>query len=386
VAVAVVNQASQVKNTGATSPQVFVFSGSFTPSAGSRLLVFMSQDLTPRHYTAAALDGTVTTCTEVAAGSSSKSGGMAFISDELSGTMPTQVTLSGDGSAASNIIIVAELTGADLTSGATAATIELIRTGTTGAATGIALTGTGTVTDTGSLSVGVVATNSTGGTQGVVTGWTQFTASAAWSNISCFVWDAAIAAGSSPDVTLTWTTAQYSWGCTFTVRPVVTSGTPIGADEQSVWSVNALIGSDEQATWDLNALISAAEQAVWDLSTAIGADEQAIWNLDAFVGIDEQITWNVLVLALAGADEQAVWSINASVSADEQTVWDVLVNLTAIGADEQAIWDTYSPIGTSEQIVWDALVSIWVDEQAVWDTNAPVGTSEQAVWDLIAFV
>lgn len=112
----------------------------------------------------------------------------------------------------------------------------------------------------------------------------------------------------------------------------------------------------------------------------VGADEQTVWDLNATTGSDEQTVWDLN--AVTGSNEQTVWDLNSIIGSNEQTVWDVLTLALTVGADEQAVWNIGGPIGASEQTVWDILAAIGSSEQTVWDLNAITGADEQAVWDV----
>ncbi len=150
----------------------------------------------------------------------------AWISDPLSGTMPTTVTLSGTGLAEQNVIIVYQLRNVS-TSSILGDVIENIRTVyDTGAGNGTSVTveGSDTVTDNGSVVVAFVGTNSDSDAVGATpTGWTAGPGDDN-SNISGWSFYRSGDSGLDPDITMSWTTSRQYAAFSFVIRPTGDGG------------------------------------------------------------------------------------------------------------------------------------------------------------------
>ncbi len=162
-------------------------------------------------------------------------------------------------------------------------------------------------------------------------------------------------------------TRLYWIYATYTIAP-----TPVGAEVQALWNVQASVGAETQALWNTGAAVGAEVQALWNTQKAVGAEIQALWNTDC---------------NSVGADVQVLWDVRAPIGASVQALWDVLCN--SVGAEVQLLWNVQVPVATEIQALWNVLCNsvgaevqlLWVVRQAVRllpDTVIDVSTLEIA--------
>lgn len=220
-----IDWAEQQKNSGHLDPEVFDFSSLLVPIAGNRLVIAMAMNDGYDYDGTAVLDGTETALNEIFQGEDAfdgaRVGSRVWISDVLTGTMPTTCTIQASVAAVQNYLQVFELRNADETAGATLATIEKTAAIATmsDSLAALPLVSSGLVTDDGSMAFAWASMDANSDIGTAVTGWDLHPDEMSSTNISGQMWTKIANASDDTDVTLTWTTARRAVANSFVVRP-----------------------------------------------------------------------------------------------------------------------------------------------------------------------
>jgi len=167
----------------------------------------------------------------------------------------------------------------------------------------------------------------------------------------------------------------------FWVPAQATGTTPVSADRDLRWNLQALLSKDNDLRWGLEQQVFKDNVIQWSLEVQALKDTTAKWNLLNSISVDLDARWNLN--GLVSSDTDLRWHLEGTVFSDSTLAWSLL---NKIQSDSTQQWSIITGVTKDIDSRWDIEALTSADLSAMWNLQSQVIKDETIIWSLLSQV